>query len=408
MTVDPSRPTIIQFGAGNIGRSLVGQLFSRAGWQVIFVDAMDEIVDALNERHQYVVKVKDKLPPGQADEIVVQNVSGLKADRTDAIAEAIAQADLIGTAVGPAVLPRIVPTLARGLQMRSEPISIILCENLRGAAEMMYERLFEALPDDFDLRARVGLVETSIGKMVPIMPAEVRRHDPLEVWAEAYNQIIANRDGFIGEPPEVPGLVLKPNFSAYVDRKLFIHNLGHAAAAYLGHLKDKTYIWEAVADEEIARATRGAMWEAAQALIRRYPSEFNEANQEEHIEDLMSRFANRALGDTVYRVGRDLARKLSADDRCIGALRLCELQDVEPEQIRRVIAAGLCFQATDEHNRIFAPDLEFHERLARVGPEVVLQEVCGLDPVKDHLHLASILHHYRRMSGKPVANPREE
>lgn len=29
---------IIQFGAGNIGRSFIGQLFSRSGYEVVFVD----------------------------------------------------------------------------------------------------------------------------------------------------------------------------------------------------------------------------------------------------------------------------------------------------------------------------------------------------------------------------------
>ena len=44
-----NRPQLLHFGAGNIGRSLVGQLFSKAGYDVVFVDADRRIVDALNE-----------------------------------------------------------------------------------------------------------------------------------------------------------------------------------------------------------------------------------------------------------------------------------------------------------------------------------------------------------------------
>jgi len=29
----------VQFGAGNIGRSFIGQLFSRAGYEVIFIES---------------------------------------------------------------------------------------------------------------------------------------------------------------------------------------------------------------------------------------------------------------------------------------------------------------------------------------------------------------------------------
>ena len=43
-------PLIVHFGAGNIGRSLVGTLFSRAGYEILFVDAAPDIVVALRQR----------------------------------------------------------------------------------------------------------------------------------------------------------------------------------------------------------------------------------------------------------------------------------------------------------------------------------------------------------------------
>jgi len=39
---------LLQYGAGNIGRSLVGQLFSKAGYEVVFVDVDKTVIDALN------------------------------------------------------------------------------------------------------------------------------------------------------------------------------------------------------------------------------------------------------------------------------------------------------------------------------------------------------------------------
>jgi mannitol-1-phosphate 5-dehydrogenase len=381
---------IIQFGAGNIGRSLVGQLFPRAGYEVTFVDAVDAIVQALNERGKYDVVVKDTQP----DRIPVTNVKGLHASQVDDIAEAIAQADVLATAVGPAVLPKIAPTVAAGLQKRNEPISIILCENLRNAATHMKGWLAEHLPDDFDIAGRVGLVETSIGKMVPIMPAEVTREDPLLVWAEAYNQIIADRNGFLGDPPAVQGLVLKDNFAAYVDRKLFIHNLGHAATAYFGFLQGKESIWQCVADETIHAQARAAMWASALALIEKYPSEFNETNQTEHVDDLLRRFGNRALNDSVFRVGRDLYRKLSPEDRCIGALRLVTSCGGDAEPILRTIAAALHFQAIDEHGNMFPADVEFHNAIQTQGLRNVLKTHCKLNQPDDAPLVEKILAEY--------------
>ena len=63
------------------------------------------------------------------------------------------------------------------------------------------------------------------------------------------------------------------------------------------------------------------MWESGRALIAKYPHVFGEADQEKSIEDLLRRFFNRALGDTVFRVGRDLRRKLGPNDRFIAAMR---------------------------------------------------------------------------------------
>jgi mannitol-1-phosphate 5-dehydrogenase len=38
----------VHFGAGNIGRGFVGLILHRAGYQVVFVDVVDALIDALN------------------------------------------------------------------------------------------------------------------------------------------------------------------------------------------------------------------------------------------------------------------------------------------------------------------------------------------------------------------------
>jgi mannitol-1-phosphate 5-dehydrogenase len=389
---------IVQFGAGNIGRSLVGQLFSRAGWEVVFVDADERIVEALRSRGSYTVVVKDDLPPGEPAEIRVEAVTGLHARDTDAVAEAVASCDMVGTAVGGAVLPKIAPTLAAGLAKRTGPLDCILCENVRDAAALMRRELAAHMPEGFPLDARAGLVNTSIGKMVPIMPGEVRERDPLEVWAERYNRIIADAEGFVRPPPEIEGLVLKANFQAYVDRKLFIHNGGHAAAAYHGFLAGKTCLWECMETPAVRAEAEGVMWEGARALIDAYPGEFDEANQREHIEDLLARFHNKALGDSVFRVGRDLPRKLGPEDRLVGGLRFVRARGGEPVHIRRAIAAALHFAATDEAGRPFPPDVSVQDAIRSKGPEAVLREVSGLDPAADRADLDAILATWRALA----------
>ena len=378
-----TNPQYLHFGAGNIGRSLAGALFSRGGYDVLFVDALPEIVNALHARRRYRVVVKDDLPAGAPSEYLIGPVDAIAAQDAAAVSDAVARADAIGTSVGAGALPGVLAAMAAGLQRRTRPVSILLCENLHHAAAVARDALRRHLPSDFRLAERVGLVETSIGKMVPIMPAEVRARDPLEVWGEAYNRIIADRDGFVGDVPQVEGLDLKPHFAAYVDRKLYIHNLGHAVCACEGFLRGHVFIWQAVGDPVVADAARAAMETAAAALAKRYAQVFTAADLQAHVADLLRRFGNRALGDTVFRVGRDLPRKLAPDDRFIGALRLVQAAGGDSGPICRGIAAALRFAAVDEHGKPFSADAAFHARVAEHGVRQVLIEHCGLDAVRD-------------------------
>ena len=373
---------VVQIGAGNIGRSFVGQLFSRAGYEVVFIDVDEAVVNALNARREYSVEIRDREP----QTLVIRNVRGVNGRAVAACAEELATADIAATAVGPGALPHIYPTLARGLERRAElgrgPLDVIIAENLRDAADHFRQGLRAHLPPGFPLEEHVGLVETSIGKMVPIMPDEVRRQDPLLVYAEAYNTLILDARAFKNPIPTVTGLDPRQNMKAYVDRKLFVHNCGHALAAYLAHLEapEAIYTYEAVEHHTVGPAVRAGMWESGRALIAEYPDEFSEANIGAHIDDLLRRFANRALGDTIYRVGRDVRRKLSRDDRLVGALRLDARRGVPAPMTTLTTAAAMFFRATDEHGQPYGPDRELADAVAARGPEFVLHEVCGLGP----------------------------
>ncbi|HRR35092.1 MAG TPA: mannitol-1-phosphate 5-dehydrogenase [Kiritimatiellia bacterium] len=394
-------PLYVHFGAGNIGRALAGPIFSRAGYQVLFVDAVPEIVRALHARGAYRVVVKDTLPPGAPDTLTVTGVDGIDVHDREAVKAAVARADLIGTAVGAAHLPGVLTAVAAGLPERAgRPVSVLFCENLHGLARMARQTLSRVLPEGFPLDQQVGLVETSIGKMVPLMPQEVRRNDPLEVWGEAYNAIIADRRGFVGPVPEgIEGLLLKNCFQAYVDRKLYVHNLGHAACAYHGFLRGHTLICDAVCDPVVFAETQAVMQESARALARRYPQELNAAGLAEHVADLLRRFGNRALGDSVFRVGRDLSRKLAPGDRLIGGLRLVQAGQGDLAPVCRAIAAALQFAAVDEAGQPFAPDVAFRARLAQEGAAAVLRDHSGLDPLHDAAALRLITSEVAKRQG---------
>lgn len=361
----------VQYGAGNIGRGFIGQLFSQSGYEVVFIDVDKKMVDALNNDKKYPVRVvSDK---GNY-EIVVENVRAVNGIDLEAAAREISEAEVMATAVGVNVLPKIAGTIAEGLKLRwtngnTKPLNIIICENLIDADKLLAELISGNLDDEERvlLKNRVGFVEASIGRMVPVMTPEMQEGNALRICVEEYDKLPVDKTGFVGGIPSIKNLIPFAPFEFYIHRKLFIHNMAHALLAYMGSLKGYKYIWEAVEDEYIRRIVTEAMNESALALSKEHGVEFSVLK--EHVEDLIFRFGNHQLGDTVERVGRDLKRKLSSNDRLAGAIKLCQKNGIAPINICIGVAAALHFN----------DPIPWADRPDFSNPELVLEKVCELE-----------------------------
>jgi len=350
---------LVLFGAGKIGRSFIGQLFSRGGYHVVFVDVYKPLIDEINRRKNYNVIIK-----ADKDEVLnISNIRGVYAGDEDEVVIEVATAGIVAVSVGQNGLKQIFRLLVKGLIQRQKlfgnhPLDIIIAENMRKADEHFESELLKELPVNFPFHQMVGLIETSIGKMVPIMKPEDIDNDMLQIFAEPYNTLILNKKGFKNQIPAINGLAPKENIKAWVDRKLFIHNLGHAVTAYIGFLYDPSfiYIYEALAVKEIFLFAKAAMMQAAGILKIKYPGEFTHDDLTEHIDDLLYRFKNKALGDTIFRVGCDLTRKLSAEDRLAGAIHEAFELNLPYDKILTALIAGFQFKATDHNGKMMVAD----------------------------------------------------
>lgn len=372
---------LVLFGAGKIGRSFIGQLFSTGGFEVVFVDINKAVIDALNSQHHYKVIIKS-----DKEEILnIKNVRGVYADDNMKVINEVATAGIIAVSVGQAGLKPIFPLLAEGLIQRNKidsnsALDIIIAENMRNADIYFHRHLEKLLPADYPFEKLVGLIETSIGKMVPIMQKKDLQEDILQVFAEPYNTLILNKKGFKNPIPSINGLAPKENMKAWVDRKLFIHNLGHSAVAYLGFIHNPgfVYLYEALAVPELYKNVRETMLQAADILLNKYPGEFTPAQLTEHIDDLLFRFQNKALGDTIFRVGCDVLRKLGPQDRLAGAIKSAIELNLPYRKILNVLVCGCHFRAADEDGKMFKGDIEFIE-IYRRGIKSVLTQLCGFN-----------------------------
>jgi mannitol-1-phosphate 5-dehydrogenase len=370
------------FGAGKIGRSFIGQLFSRSGFEVVFVDINKKLISDLNLKKQYNVVIKDNT--GEKV-LIIKNVRGVCLNDSDQVVRELADANIAAFSVGQQGLPGTIPVIARALVLRRKlhgdiPLDFIIAENMRNSDQYIGAELGRSLPQDYPLNELVGLVETSIGKMVPIMSQKDLEEDPLQVFAEPYNTLIVAGKAFKNPIPDVQNMDPKENIKAWVDRKLFIHNLGHATAAYLGFRKhpQAVYIYEVLDDPEIFEGTRKTMLQSANILMALYPGEFTYIQLEAHIDDLLHRFRNKALGDTIFRVGCDLYRKLSPEDRMVAPIKAAIGLNKPYDLILDSLLTAVSFRAKNEHGRYFPSDEIFFSE-ADKGTNHILKNICRLD-----------------------------
>lgn len=373
---------LVQFGAGRIGRSFIGQIFSRAGWQVVFIDQDSRLVSLLNEKKEYTVVIKREK---EDDEFrLIGPVSALDIKDTNAVVEQVATADILVTSVGQRAFPVILPLVAAGIKERGaktgRPLDIIIAENARTAVAQFTDAFSTLL--DFCFDGMIGLVETSIGKMVPVMREEDLVEDPLRIFTEEYETLIVDKRGFRGPVPNIPELLPVDPIAAYVDRKLFIHNLSHVSIAYLGFRADPgtDMIDRALLLPGVEEGVRKAVHEAAAALAAEYPEVYGGKGMDDYIEDLFLRYGNSAIKGSLYWAGRDIPRKLAKDDRITAPMLLCAKHGFSFDGIARVYRAGIEFAKPDESGRLFPQDEKFRAEYLPSAIGRIPREVSGLDP----------------------------
>jgi mannitol-1-phosphate 5-dehydrogenase len=365
----------VVFGAGNVGRGFLAQLFSESGYEVIFVDVDEPLVAALDARRAYTIQLVDN---EGSTEVEVSPVRALLSQDDEAVARALAGAHVAATAVGVRALPHVAPLVAAGVARRAEegeagPLNVIVCENLKEAGAAFRRMVAERVPSRHAayLERNVGFVDTVIGRMVPPPTPEMRARDPSLIAVEPYKELPVDRRGFVGPVPAIVGLEACDNFPAYTARKLYVHNCGHATLGYLGYLRGHEYGYQALADEGIRAVFDKAMEESRAGIVAAHGVE--PGWLEAHVADLVRRFANRALGDTVFRLARDPPRKLRPQDRLVGAARLAEEAGARPEALAQGIAAAYRFDAPEDPLAV-----QLQERLAAEGLSLVMADVSGI------------------------------
>ncbi|KAF9049606.1 mannitol dehydrogenase [Hymenopellis radicata] len=327
----------VHFGAGNIGRGFIGPLLSQSGYHVTFVDVQEGIIDELNKEHHYKIHILDGKDTQEDEDIT--DVSG-SAPNAMSTLDAIVDAQIVTTSVGANVLKRIAPTIAEGVCKRRDQgrgkdgLTVIACENMIGATSHLQECVTDAL------------------KSKGMVPDELLQNvgkSRLEIGVEGFYEWVVEKSkvkGTLG----IKGMQLQDSLQPFLERKLYTLNCGHAILAFLGYIKGYRTMAEAVADDHCKGTTRKALHESGAALIRRHG--FDEKQHHDYIERTMIRYANPDIKDELSRVSRNPLRKLSPNERLVGAVNMCKEFNLPRPHLIKGIAAAFHFDVQEDEEAV--------------------------------------------------------
>lgn len=307
----------VHFGAGNIGRGFIGLILSQNNFDLTFADVNEVLIDAIKSKHSYTVVEL-------SEPTIVHNVLNVNAlhsvnDR-DALLNALLDADLITTAVGPTILPIIAKSLVPMIKERAfrkvqQSLNIIACENTIGGSDQLKEALWQALTveeQNYCLEW-IGFPNSAVDRIVP----NQKNDDILLVKVEPFYEWVIDHTQVKGQLT-LNGVHFTDQLGAYIERKLFTVNTGHATLAYAAFQKGYLTILEASRDSSIMDLVRDVLGETGNVLVIKHG--FNEQDHQQYIEKTLKRFQNPSIVDEVVRVARSPLRKLSRHDRFIEPL----------------------------------------------------------------------------------------
>ncbi len=229
-------------------------------------------------------------------------------------------ADLQGR--GPStVIGQLVEALARRFRDSGAPLTILCCDNLPANGHLLSELVREFAARRYGGDRLPAWVEenvrfpcTVVDRIVPATTAEDRTgisarlgvRDEGAVVTEPFRQWVIENDFRAARPRwELAGAMLTVDVRPYEQIKLRMLNGGHSTIAYLGALAGYEFVADAVGGPLLA-VVRGLMsGEVAPTL--EVPEGFDLAAYQE---DLLRRFANRALRHRTLQIAMDGSQKL--------------------------------------------------------------------------------------------------
>lgn len=335
---------IVVVGAGKTGRGFIARLLQEADEEVIFIDKNAELVEQLNTEKAFQVSFFGNI----REPYVVNNFKACTWENAD-----LEDAELVLVSVGGQNLKAAGESLAKLLKDEKH-YYIITAENASHPSKT--------------LREAIGKENISVSESTVF--CTTIEDGGLNINSENYPYLQCDADLLEGFVP--PAKTIKPigNFSNFLTRKLYTYNAASCVIAYLGWKKGYSNYADAANDEEILALLDKNYAATNKVLCAEFG--YEEADQTEFAALSKAKFCDRTIVDTVARNARDPQRKLAANERIIGPIKLLHKYGEDASVLERTAAAAILYDNDGE--------AAWKAMKAENTNEQILTDVCGLDP----------------------------
>lgn len=335
---------VVHFGVGNFHRSHQAMFLDRVlergarDWAIRGIGLLPgdrAMRDALRRQgYQYTLIERDRdqivnarrigsiIDLVYAPENPVQALGALTSPATRIVTLTITEGGYENpTASGPSAFSYIVQALDERRQLGFAPFTVVSCDNLEGNGHLARAAVMaDATTRGADLAGwieeNVRFPNSMVDRITPTTTDSDRRLvtelfgivDERPVIAEPFAQWVIEDSFPAGRPPlEAVGVQVVRDVIPFERMKLRLLNGSHQALAYAGLLAGHTYVHEAIGDPAIRRLVTHYATREALPTIGHVP----DTDLDEYVHDVIHRFGNASISDTLVRIATDGAERLS-------------------------------------------------------------------------------------------------